>query len=66
MEINRIKAVNIKTLTVEDGKKVKKISDGGGLYLFVYPTVKQWYFLQQDLQYLTMYVLTVYFDTFWN
>lgn len=44
MEINRIKAVNIKTLTVEDGKKVKKISDGGGLYLFVYPTVKQWYF----------------------
>lgn len=43
MEINGIKAANIKTLALDPDKKVKKIPDGGGLYLFIYPTVKRWY-----------------------
>ncbi len=44
-ELNKLKAPNIKTLVCDPGKKVKKFSDGGGLYLWVKPNnSKQWYF----------------------
>lgn len=44
-EFNKIKAANIKTLKCDPGKKIKKVSDGGGLFLFIYPSsIKQWYF----------------------
>lgn len=45
MELNKIKASNIKYLKLEDGKKVKKIPDGGGLYLWLLPNdTKKWYY----------------------
>ena len=44
-EINKIKAANIKTLVCDPQKSVMKVSDGGGLYLWVKPNnSKQWYF----------------------
>lgn len=44
-ELNRIKAANIKYMVCDPGKKVTKIPDGGGLYLWIYPNgSKQWYF----------------------
>lgn len=45
MEINKIKAANIKNLKLDEGLKIKKIPDGGGLYLWLKPNnLKQWYF----------------------
>ncbi len=45
MELNKIKTANIKYLKLEDGIKVKKIPDGGGLYLWLKPNdLKHWYY----------------------